>query len=28
MPSAFYETFKNVLKEWSDRFPHDEDFDD
>jgi hypothetical protein len=31
MPSAFYETFKNFLKEWPDRFPHDdeeEDFDD
>jgi hypothetical protein len=28
MPSAFYETFKNFLREWSDRFPHDEDFDE
>jgi hypothetical protein len=28
MPSAFYETFKRFLIAWSDRFPHDEDFDD
>jgi hypothetical protein len=28
MPSAFYETFKNFLRGWSDRFPHDEDYDD
>jgi hypothetical protein len=27
MPQAFYETFKNFLREWSDRFPHDEDDD-
>lgn len=25
IPSAFYDTFKNMLREWSDRFPHDED---
>jgi hypothetical protein len=25
MPSAFYETFKNFLREWPDRFPHDDD---
>ena len=29
IPSGFYDTFKNMLREWSDRFPHEaEDFDD
>jgi hypothetical protein len=28
MPLAFYETFKNILREWPDRFPNDEDFDE
>ena len=28
MVTGFYETFKNCLRQWSDRFPHDEDFDD
>jgi hypothetical protein len=25
MPVGFYDTFKNFLREWSHRFPHDED---
>jgi hypothetical protein len=28
MPQAFYETFKNFLRGWSDRFPHDENCDE
>jgi hypothetical protein len=28
MPEGFYKTFKEFLSVWSDRFPHDEDFDD
>ena len=28
IPSAYYDTYKNTLREWSDRFPVDEDFKD
>lgn len=28
MPLAFYEMFKNILRQWPDRFPNDEDFDE
>ncbi len=28
MPAGFYETFKNFLRGWPDRFPRDEEFED
>ena len=28
IPSGLYDTFKNILREWPDKFPHDDDFTD